>query len=288
MASTLTPPGEKETDHRGKKLSAVIVVLVVFESKGPRVFCPRLSLCTGLAWTQPASLLDASRLSCCTVLRTLLELIVLCSCLQARLPMDDKGLQKIVPGAPPPQVLTAIDIMLREWTRVEAGTLPHSMIHRAACCAVLWCALQLTVSCLGADRLEWTYQRNEMQNKIDKLEKMVAEHERNKANLTRQLQALEFGLRQVSRLPHFHCCRRPHPTSHVMRMQERAKQKNKALGDNGLSVGAPNLNSTSIHTTESMGTGKGDKEQSTTANARGTEVRRSAIEWFVLCSVFVL
>ncbi len=41
--------------------------------------------------------------------------------------MDDKqgggaAAIKPVPGAPPPAVLTAIDIMLREWTRVEAGT----------------------------------------------------------------------------------------------------------------------------------------------------------------------
>ncbi len=61
-----------------------------------------------------------------------------------------------------------------------------------------------------------------MQNKIEKLERAVAEHERTKANLSRQLQALEFGLRQ-----------------------ERAKQKGVAF--------APG--STSVH----VGGGDGDK-----------------------------
>jgi hypothetical protein len=112
---------------------------------------------------------DDSLLSC-AVLSSLCVVSV-----QMASALDEKGgasggagsSAKAVPGAPNPAVLGALDLVLREWTRLET------------------------------DRLEWVYAKAEMTGKIERLEKLCAEHERSKAELVKRLQALEFGLRQV-------------------------------------------------------------------------------------------
>jgi len=70
-----------------------------------------------------------------------------------------------VPGVPPAPVLSAIDLVLREWNKIET------------------------------ERVDWSYQKAEFQARIEKLEKDARDFDRTKADLSKRCQILEYGLR---------------------------------------------------------------------------------------------
>jgi len=80
--------------------------------------------------------------------------------------MSDSAPKSVGPGAPPSQVLSALELMLKEWNKVES------------------------------DRREWNYTKSELLNKIQILEKEKSDFEKIKSDLSKRIQVLEYGIRQ--------------------------------------------------------------------------------------------